>query len=65
MEKELEQYGDIVFVQEKTNYKSILYKTYYVRRGAGGPPAVACRCAHGERGRLTAAPAHPPRPPRR
>ncbi|KAI3437945.1 hypothetical protein D9Q98_000389 [Chlorella vulgaris] len=30
VEKELEQYGDIVFVQQKTNYKSILYKTYHV-----------------------------------
>lgn len=30
VEKELEAYGDIVFVQQKTNYKSILYKTFYV-----------------------------------
>eukprot|EP00887_Chlorella_sp_A99_P007749 scaffold20.g7749.t1 len=30
VQKELEQYGDIVFVKEKTNYKSILYKTFFV-----------------------------------
>lgn len=34
VEKELEEFGDIVFVREKTNYKSILYKTYFVRAGA-------------------------------
>ena len=28
--KEVEQHTDIVFVSQKTNYKSILYKTYYV-----------------------------------
>ena len=28
--KEVEQHSDIVFVNHKTNYKSILYKTYYV-----------------------------------
>ena len=28
--KEVEQHGDIVFVNHKTNYKSILFKTYYV-----------------------------------
>ena len=28
--KEVDQHGDIVFVNHKTNYKSILYKTYYV-----------------------------------
>ena len=33
VEKELEAYGDIVFVREKTNYKSILYKTFYVSGG--------------------------------
>ena len=30
MAKEVEQHGDIVFVNHKTNYKSILYKTYFV-----------------------------------
>lgn len=30
MQREVEQFGDIVFVKEKTNYKSILYKSYYV-----------------------------------
>lgn len=30
VQKELEMYNDIVFVKEKTNYKSILYKTFYV-----------------------------------
>ncbi|GAB4819239.1 hypothetical protein N2152v2_006285 [Parachlorella kessleri] len=30
VQKELEMYHDIVFVKEKTNYKSILYKTFYV-----------------------------------
>lgn len=30
MQKELDEYGDIVFVKEKTNYKSILVKTYFV-----------------------------------
>lgn len=29
--KELDTYGDIIFIQQRTNYKSILYKTYYVR----------------------------------
>ncbi|KDD74010.1 hypothetical protein H632_c1655p0, partial [Helicosporidium sp. ATCC 50920] len=29
--KEVDNYGDVVFVHEKTNYKSILYKTYFVR----------------------------------
>lgn len=28
--REVEQFGDVVFVKEKTNYKSILFKTYYV-----------------------------------
>ena len=28
--KELDQHGDIVFIDHKTNYKSILFKTYYV-----------------------------------
>lgn len=28
--KEVDQHGDIVFVNHKTNYKSILFKTYYV-----------------------------------
>lgn len=28
--KEVDQHGDIVFVDHKTNYKSILFKTYYV-----------------------------------
>jgi hydroxyproline O-galactosyltransferase 2/3/4/5/6 len=28
--REVEQFGDVVFVKEKTNYKSILYKTYHV-----------------------------------
>lgn len=31
VQKELEVYGDIVFVKEKTNYKSILFKTFFVR----------------------------------
>lgn len=31
--KEVDNYGDVVFVHEKTNYKSILYKTYFVRVG--------------------------------
>ena len=30
MQKELDTHGDIVFVRDKTNYKSILYKTFYV-----------------------------------
>lgn len=30
VQKELEMYNDIVFVKEKTNYKSILFKTFYV-----------------------------------
>ncbi|KAI7842582.1 hypothetical protein COHA_003686 [Chlorella ohadii] len=30
VESELEEFGDIVFVREKTNYKSILFKTFYV-----------------------------------
>ena len=30
VQKELDEYGDIVFVKEKTNYKSILVKTYFV-----------------------------------
>ena len=43
VEKELEADGDIVFVREKTNYKSILYKTFYVSSGRApgsreGPP---------------------------
>lgn len=36
METELEEYGDIVFVREKTNYKSILFKTFYVSSGGAG-----------------------------
>lgn len=28
--KEVEQHADIVFVNHKTNYKSILFKTYYI-----------------------------------
>ena len=28
--KELDQHGDIIFIDHKTNYKSILFKTYYV-----------------------------------
>lgn len=28
--KEVDQHSDIVFVNHKTNYKSILFKTYYV-----------------------------------
>ena len=35
VQKELEMYNDIVFVKEKTNYKSILFKTFYVRQLAG------------------------------
>ena len=34
VQKELEMYNDIVFVKEKTNYKSILYKTFYVSAAA-------------------------------
>ncbi len=30
VEKEVDQHSDIVFVNHKTNYKSILFKTYYV-----------------------------------
>lgn len=30
VQKELDVHGDIVFVRDKTNYKSILYKTFYV-----------------------------------
>ena len=30
VQKEMEQFNDIVFVKEKTNYKSILYKTFFV-----------------------------------
>lgn len=30
MQKELDTHRDIVFVRDKTNYKSILYKTFYV-----------------------------------
>ncbi len=26
----MEQFGDVVFIKEKTNYKSILFKTYFV-----------------------------------
>ena len=36
MESELEEFGDIVFVREKTNYKSILFKTFYVSGGSAG-----------------------------
>lgn len=43
VEKEMEQYGDIVFVREKTNYKSILFKTFYVSRKAGN--GLQCQCA--------------------
>lgn len=28
--KELDQHGDIIFIDHKTNYKSILFKTYFV-----------------------------------
>ena len=67
VEKELEQYGDIVFVREKTNYKSILYKTYYVclRGGLGALPGAA-PAGGGCAGRRAAAHAHPshPAPPR-
>lgn len=28
--KEIEQHNDIVFLKERTNYKSILYKTYFI-----------------------------------
>lgn len=30
VQKEVEQHQDVIFVKEKTNYKSILYKTYFV-----------------------------------
>jgi hypothetical protein len=43
VEKEMEQYGDIVFVHEKTNYKSILFKTFYVSRKCGEWAAVPAR----------------------
>jgi hypothetical protein len=32
VEKELQTYGDMVFAREKTNYQSILHKTFMVRR---------------------------------
>lgn len=35
VEKELAAYGDIIFISQRTNYKSILYKTYYVRQRCG------------------------------
>ena len=34
VEKELQTYGDMVFVREKTNYQSILHKTFYVSCGS-------------------------------
>jgi hypothetical protein len=57
VEQELEEFGDIVFVREKTNYKSILFKTFYVRQSlleTGGRAGmsfkwrcwVLCSCAH-------------------
>ena len=50
VESELEEFGDIVFVREKTNYKSILFKTFYVSGGrrpeTGGRP-VGSRTAAG------------------
>ena len=30
MQKEVETYNDIILLKEKTNYKSILFKTYFV-----------------------------------
>lgn len=30
VQKEVEKHEDIVFLKHKTNYKSILYKTYFV-----------------------------------
>ena len=30
VQKEIEQNGDVAFLDHKTNYKSILYKTYFV-----------------------------------
>ena len=39
VQKELEMYNDIVFVKEKTNYKSILYKTFYVSEAGRRAPA--------------------------
>lgn len=36
VQKELDSYGDMVFVGQRTNYKSILYKTYFVRGGREG-----------------------------
>lgn len=40
VQKEVDTYGDIVFVREKTNYKSILYKTYYVSGGRRGEAGI-------------------------
>lgn len=36
VQKEMETYNDIVFVKEKTNYKSILFKTFFVSHGLVG-----------------------------
>ena len=30
VQKEEEQYGDLAFLPEKTNYKSILFKTFFI-----------------------------------
>lgn len=48
VEEEVERYGDIIFVREKTDYKSILYKTFYVR--PGGACARSWACAWGSCG---------------
>ena len=59
VQKELEMYNDIVFVKEKTNYKSILFKTFYVRpragrsgAGWGSSAALAAHPTHGQLRRL-------------
>lgn len=39
VQKELDSYGDMVFVGQRTNYKSILYKTYFVSGAGGGGEA--------------------------
>lgn len=30
VEKELEEFGDVIFINQRTNYKSILYKTFFI-----------------------------------
>ena len=35
VEREMREWGDIVFIKERTSYKSILYKTYFVFEARG------------------------------